>query len=176
MSTRRLLALLAIGTAFGLLMTLLVFLRHSLERERALGRGHTFPSITVRALNRSFELQRVPSGRKMLLVLFRPDCPQCESELARLERVCAEVSTEKLDCVAISLGSEEQTYSWQRTQVFRRLTIAVSVDPVFAEPYRDWLMAVPLVFLITEQGTIHDRRAGERSQEDTLARVREFVQ
>ncbi len=175
MSTRRLLALLAIGTAFGLLMALLVFLRHSLERERALSRGHTFPSITVRALNRSFELQRVPSGRKMLLVFFRPDCPQCESELARLEHVCAEVPAEKLDCVAISLGSEEQTYAWHGTQTFRRLTIAVSADSTFVEQHRDWLMAVPLVFLITERGMIHDRRAGERSQAYTLARVREFA-
>jgi len=112
----------------------------------------------------------------MLLVLFRPDCPQCESELARLERVCAEVPAEKLDCMALSLSSEEQTYAWSRTQTFRRLTIAVSVDSAFAEQHRDWLVAVPLVFLITEQGMIHDRRAGERSQEYTLARVREFVQ
>ncbi|MCS6817593.1 MAG: redoxin domain-containing protein [Blastocatellia bacterium] len=175
MSGRRLLALFIIGTALGLLIAFLVLLRHSLERERALGPGRTFPSITVRALNRSFELQRVPSGRKTLLVLFRPDCPQCENELGRLERVCVEIPVEKLDCVALSFGSEEQTYAWQRTRAFRRMMIAVSADPAFAERHRDWLMAVPLVFLITERGVIHDRRAGERSQEYTLARVREFV-
>jgi len=175
MKTRRLLALLAIGMVFGGLIALLVVLRHSLERERALGPGHAFPSTVVRGLNRSFEQQRGPSGGKMLLVLFRPDCSQCEDELVRLERVCAEMPEEKLDCVALSFGSEEQTYAWQRTQTFRRMTIAVSADPAFAEQHRDWLMAVPLVFLITEQGVIHDRRAGGRSPEYTLARLREFV-
>jgi peroxiredoxin len=175
MSGRRLLALCVLGVAFGLLLVLLLALRHSLERERALGRGHVFPATVIRVLNRAFELRRVPSGRKMLLVFFRPECPQCEDELERLERVCAEIPEDALDCVALSLSAEHQTYAWQQTRAFRRMMIAVSADPAFAERHRDWLMAVPLVFLITEQGVIHDRRAGERSREYTLARVREFV-
>ena len=175
MRGRRLLALLTLGAVFGLLVALLLSLRHSLERERALGRGQIFPTTVARVLSDGFERRPVPSGRKMLLVLFRPDCPQCERELVRVEQVCAQLPQERLECMALSVGPEHHTYAWQQARAFRRLKIAVSADPTFAERYGDWLLAVPLVFFITEQGVIHERYAGERSPEYTLARVREFV-
>ncbi|GBC78301.1 hypothetical protein HRbin08_01788 [bacterium HR08] len=175
MRRERLLALLALGVVFGLSVALLLSLRRSLERERALGRGQVFPATVVRVLGDRFEERRVPSGRKMLLVLFRPDCPQCERELARLEQACAQLPEEQLECMALSFDPEPHTYAWQQGRAFRRLKIAVSADPTFAERHGDWLLAVPLVFFITEQGVIHERYAGERSPEYTLARVREFV-
>ncbi len=175
MRWKRLLAALAIASAFGLVVSLLLALRHSLERERALERGRVFPRLRVRILNDGAEEMSVPSGRKMLLVLFRPDCWHCESELARLDRVCERIPAERLHCIALSFAPEPQTYAWGRAQGFRRLKIAVSSDLDFAARHQDWLMAVPLVFLIAEDGRIHERRAGERSEAYTLERVREFV-
>jgi peroxiredoxin len=175
MRRKRLLALLAVAMAFGGVIALLAFLRHSLERERALGRGQTFPPMTVHVLGEGGEKHTLPSGRKTVLIFFRSDCPQCEREVARLERVCEQIPEERLECVALSFSPEPQTYAWWRAQTFRRVKIAVSRDPNVAERYRDWLMAVPLVFFITERGVIHERHAGERSLEYTLARVREFV-
>ncbi len=175
MRKKRLLALLAVATAFGVVIVLLAFLRHSLERERAFRQGRIFPPTTVHVLGEEDEKRTLPSGRKTLLVFFRSDCPQCEREVARLERVCGQIPEERLECVALSFSPEPQTYAWWRAQMFRRVKIAVSRDPNFAERHRDWLMAVPLVFFITERGVIHERHAGERSLEYTLARVREFV-
>ncbi|MBI3950353.1 MAG: hypothetical protein HY314_07860 [Acidobacteria bacterium] len=91
-----------------------------------------------------------------------------------MDRACRQIPEGKVDCIAVSFGQEQETRAWLMTSGLN-LKTAVVRDPDFARRYVDWLMAVPLVFLIDEHGTIKYKRAGERGEEYDASLVRDFV-
>jgi len=151
-------AFIAVGLVAFSAAYIVFHLRHSLVRERQLGIGGRFPTVELQLMGDNSEEMRLPSGKKTLVVFFRHDCPHCTNELSRLDRACQQPLEGTLDCVAVSFSQEVETRAWAATNGLG-LKIALVRDPGFTKRYIDWLMAVPLVFLIDEEGIIRYKRA-----------------
>lgn len=91
-----------------------------------------------------------------------------------MDSACQSVAEEKLDCLAVFFSHEFETRAWAATSGLK-LKMALVTDPDFTRRYVDWLTAVPLVFLVDEQGMIRYKRGGERSEEYDAQLVRDFL-
>jgi hypothetical protein len=91
-----------------------------------------------------------------------------------LDRACRQIPEERLDCIAVFFSHEIETRAWIASSGLN-LKMALVTDPDFTRRYVDWLTAVPLVFLVDDQGTIRYKRGGERSEEYDAALVRDFA-
>lgn len=163
-------ALIVILAAYAVLLV-----RRSLQREQALGVGEPFPFVELQVISGANERMHLPSGKRALVVFFSPNCPHCANELTRLDRACQQVAAGRVDCIAVSFGQESETRAWLMTSGLN-LKAAVVADPDFTNRCVDWLTAVPLVFLVDENGMIRYKRAGERGEEHDASLIRDFAQ
>ena len=91
-----------------------------------------------------------------------------------MDRACQQIPDGKLDCIAVSFGQDSGTRAWAARSGLH-LKFAQALDPEFNRRYVDWLMLVPLVFLVDEDGTIRYKGGGERSDEYDASLVRDFA-
>lgn len=170
----RVLAILAIAGIAGGSIWVVLKLKGSLRNEEEIGVGRQFPALELLGVDPASGPSRVPTGRKSMLVFFRPDCEHCRAELARLDKICSEVAADKIDCVAISFAPEPATRSW-RAGSGLRMAIAVPENRNLSSQHMDWLTAVPLIFLLDESGTIRYKRSGERGEDYDRSLLLDFI-
>ncbi len=171
----RVLAFFLVGIIAGALVYGVWHLHRSLQRQETLDVGNPFPALTVELLTSENETWRLPTGRKMLIVFFRWDCPHCVNELMRLDRACRQIPETRLLCMALAFDRQRETQAWW-LQSGLQMTGAFVRDPEFVRRSLDWLTAVPLVFLVDDRGTITYKRAGERSEDYDSQLLRTFAQ
>jgi peroxiredoxin len=167
---RKIIALIGLVGFLSLPVFLLIIVQRT-TTPSVLRPGEHVPALTLRDLDSGEVHLRDLSERKFALLFFKADCPHCQKETERFERLQS-AFTDRLVFLAVSLSDAKRTRDYIVSKSFAVRTL---LDEEGKAGQQFGVEEVPTLFLVDSDQTVKFRGVGEQSLEARAKLLERFT-